>query len=291
MSDEVIAYEGVDPIHSISSGRKTLNDLDGKEWIQFTKSFWFQKGLGREHKDTSIEVQHPAPFSYQDIMKLIQIFTKPKMVILDPFCGIASTLKAAALLDRDSIGIEISPKWVKLGKERLEIELPDDIHERNITKIIRGDCLKRLQNFDNESIDFIVTSPPYWNILTKAGDHKVRTERINKGLATKYSKSKSDFGNINEYSEYLSKLKDVGDHCYRILKDERYLAIIVSDFYHKSKYYPFHMDCTQQLESSGLTLRGITILLQNNKRLFPYGYPHTYIQNIHHQYILILQKR
>ena len=291
MTDELLCCKEENQIISISSDRMKLNALDGKEWIQLSKSFWFQKGLGRTHDDAKIEIEHPAPFSYQDIMKLIQIFTKPKMIVLDPFCGIASTLKAAALSDRDSIGIEISPKWVMLGKTRLQNELPEDIKARNLTKIIRGDCLKRLQKIDDESIDFIVTSPPYWNILSKAGDHKVRSERINKGLATKYSKSISDFGNIQDYSEYLSKLKDVGDHCYRVLKDEKYFAIIVSDFYHKSKYYPFHMDCSSQLTESGFALRGITILLQNNKRLFPYGYPHTYIQNIHHQYILIFQKR
>jgi len=272
------------------SDKNKLNSLTGREWIQLTKSFWFQKGLGKDHSDTKIEMEHPAPFSYQDIEKLINLFTKPKMVVLDPFCGIASTLKAAALTDRDSIGIEISPKWVKLGKARLESELPNEIKERNHTKIIRGDCLKRLLKIEDESIDFIVTSPPYWKILSKAGDHKVRSERIEKGLATKYSKSSSDFGNISDYSEYLAKLKEVGDHCFRVLKDDKYFAIIVSDFYHKSQYYAFHVDCTKEISNSGFTHRGTTILLQNQKKLFPYGYPYSYIQNIHHQYILIFQK-
>ena len=91
------------------SEKNKLNSLTGKEWIQLTKSFWFQKGLGKNHCDTKFELEHPAPFSYQDIEKLILMFTKPNMVVLDPFCGIASTLKAAAICNRNAIGIEISP--------------------------------------------------------------------------------------------------------------------------------------------------------------------------------------
>ena len=46
--------------------RNTLNDLTGKEWLPETKSYFYQKGLGAEHKDAQIERQHPAPFSFQD---------------------------------------------------------------------------------------------------------------------------------------------------------------------------------------------------------------------------------
>ena len=272
------------------SEKNKLNSLTGKEWIQLTKSFWFQKGLGKNHCDTKFELEHPAPFSYQDIEKLILMFTKPNMVVLDPFCGIASTLKAAAICNRNAIGIEISPKWVQLGKERLKNELSSECQERNNLRIIRGDCLQRIKKIKDESIDYIVTSPPYWKILSKMGDHKVKSERIEKGLATKYSNSPSDFGNINDYDEYLLKLNQVSQECYRVLKEEKYFSLIVSDFYHKSQYFPFHLDCINLVSKTGFIQRGTIILLQNNKRLFPYGYPYSGIQNIHHQYILIFQK-
>ncbi len=31
-------------------------------------------------------------------------------------------------------------------------------------KIYQGDCLDILNTFPNESIDSVVTSPPYWNL-------------------------------------------------------------------------------------------------------------------------------
>ena len=271
--------------------RNLLNNLTGKEWIQLSKSYWFQKGLGRDHGATEIEREHPAPFSFQDIEKLIKMFTKPGMLILDPFCGVASTLKAAALCERNAIGIEISSKWVKLGKERLMKEIPQEKREKSKLRIIKGDCLKRLPKLSDESIDFIVSSPPYWGILSKNPDHKIRTERVEKGLATKYSQSPSDLGNISNYSDFLLKLGDVAGECLRVLKKKKYMALIVGDFYHESKFYPFHIHATKVFEGKGFSLRGITILAQNSKKLFPYGYPFSFVQNIHHQYIITFQKQ
>jgi DNA modification methylase len=269
--------------------RNKLNNLSGKEWIQLSKSFWYQKGLGNSNEYTEIEKLHPAPFSYQDIIKLINLFTKPEMVVLDPFCGVASTLKAAGFSGRNAIGIEISSKWAKLGKERLEKEIPDSLRDKVKLKIIRDDCLKRLPKIKSDSIDFIVTSPPYWGILNKNPDYKQR-QRVDKGLSTKYSKSDNDLGNVKDYETFLFKINDMSSECYRILKNGKYFALIVGDFYHKSKFYPFHIDTINLFQNQGFTLRGVTILAQNNKMLFPYGYPHAFIQNIHHQYIEIFQK-
>ncbi len=41
-------------------------------------------------------------------------------LVLDPFMGIGTTLSVAQELGRDSIGIEISPKYVKMAKKKIE---------------------------------------------------------------------------------------------------------------------------------------------------------------------------
>ena len=66
--------ESIDLSENITNAidpRNKLNNLSGKEWIQLSKSFWYQKGLGYTNEYTEIEKLHPAPFSYQDIIKLI----------------------------------------------------------------------------------------------------------------------------------------------------------------------------------------------------------------------------
>lgn len=269
--------------------RNTLNDLSGREWIRETTSVWVQRGLGAGHEEAKLERQHPAPFSFQDVGRLIQFFTKHGMTVLDPFCGVASTMKACALNGRNGIGIELSPHWADLGRERLVKEVPPDLQGTTDQRIIVGDSREKLDEIADESVDFIVTSPPYWNILSKI-DHKTR-ERVKEGLATTYSTVQGDLGNIPDYNAFLDQLVSVFTKAVRVLRTSRYMCVIVSDFRHKSRLYSFHSDLLTRVEPLGLCLKGITILYQSQKSVFPYGYPSAYVPNIHHQYILILQKR
>lgn len=265
-----------------------LNDLTASEWIQETISVFVQKGLGAGHEDTKIERQHPAPYSYQDVGRLIRFFTKKDGFVLDPFCGVGSTLKACAVDNRNGVGIEIVKKYVDLTKERLSKEVSKESKKQ---ETIRGDAIKAIKKFDDNKFDFIVTSPPYWSILNKKADHKVKQERIANQLDTKYSNLKADLGNIESYEDFLNILSDFFNNCSRILKPKKYLSIIVSDFRHKDRFYTFHSDLAKKLEEGNYTLKGITVLYQRHKKIFPYGYPYSYVPNIHHQYILILQNK
>lgn len=266
--------------------KNALNDLTGKDWIQATKSVWMQRGLGREHPDTEIERQHPAPFSFTDVSRLILFFTKKNERVLDPFCGVASTLKAAAVTGRKGVGIELVEQWVELGRQRLTHEVEDASRQQ----IICGDARDVMKTFRDESCDFIVTSPPYWGILNKRADHKVRNERVKNGLATRYSEDPRDLANIPSYKDFINELVKVFAECRRVLRRGRYMCVVVSDFRHGAKFVPYHSDLIAALSPMGWELKGITILAQNHKKLYPYGYPYAFVSNIHHQYILVFQK-
>lgn len=75
-----------------SDPRNNLNNLSASEWIPETVSVWIQKGLGAGHPDAQIERQHPAPFSFTDVARLVRFFTKAGETVLDPFVGVGSTL-------------------------------------------------------------------------------------------------------------------------------------------------------------------------------------------------------
>lgn len=212
------------------------------------------------------------------------------MTVLDPFCGVGSTLKAAALLERNGIGIELTEKWVELSEERLRKEVPPEIRSKTSQKIIHGDSRVEITKLESNSVQFIVTSPPYWGILTKKPDHKVKKDRVANGLEVKYSDDVNDLGNIHDYSEFLHELKDVIVKSKRVLEPGRYFSIVVSDFRNKSEFVPYHKDVINLFSESGYKIEGITVLTQNHKSLFPYGYPYAFVQNIHHQYILTFRR-
>jgi DNA modification methylase len=275
--------------------RNSLNDLTGKEWLPETKSFFFQKGLGARHPHAQIERLHPAPYSFQDIARLILFFTKTGNSVLDPFGGVGSTAKACALNGRISTSIELSSEWHKLSIKRLETEVGEGTSKEHT--FINADCIPTLKTFEDGTFDFMVTSPPYWAILNKKADHKVKKGRVEQNLATNYSDESNDLGNIKQYDDFLDTLvNDVFKECGRVIKEKKYMCIVVSDFRNKSEFISFHSDLIQRLShidvGSGfeLTLQGVKVLSQNHKSLLPYGYPFAYVENIHHQYILIFRK-
>src|SRR5919108_3611916 len=266
--------------------KNTLNELTGKEWIQETVSVWFQRGLGKDHPHTSYEKQHPAPFPYLMVERLLRFFTRKGDIVLDPFSGVGSTLKACALQGRVGIGIELVDKWVQLSRQRLARETADHSHQ----EVIKGDSREVLKRFGNETFDFIVTSPPYWQILNKPADYRVREERLEQNLDTRYSYDTNDLANIPDYHEFISELKNVWTECERVLRTGKYISVVIGDFRHKSRYVAYHSDITRSMEEVGLTLKGIIIFVQNAKKLYPYGYPYEFVPNIHHQYIMIFKK-
>lgn len=286
--------EIIDGTNGKQHKRNLLNELSGAEWIQETKSFFFQKGLGANHPHAAIEREHPAPFSYQDIQRLVAFFTKAGQLVLDPFSGVGSTAKACCLIGRRSVNIELSRRWHNLARKRMETEV--DIDARLNQEFICRDVRQQLPRFQNNTFDFIVTSPPYWSILNKKPDHKAM-ERVRKDLAVNYSKNTLDLGNISDYDEFTEELVRVFIECGRVLKQKQYMAIVVSDFRNKNRLYALHSDLIQRIQgvevqpNHQLALQGVKALLQNHKGLKPYGYPFAYVENIHHQYILIFQKQ
>lgn len=273
---------------SLVDPRNILNELPAKKWIVETISVWVQKGLGAKHPDTKIERQHPAPFSFTDVSRLVCFFSKQGQTVLDPFVGVGSTLKACALENRNGIGFELNPRYAELAAQRLQQEVRSSSASESKQKIVTGDSRTLIEELDENTIDFVVTSPPYWNILHKK-DHKAKQERIANGLDTQYSNHALDLGNIDDYESFLHELSAILGGCGRVLKPQKYMAIIVSDFRDKSKYVMFHSHLAEALAPYQLELRGIKILHQKQKRVFPYGYPYAYVPNIHHQYVLILQ--
>ena len=62
---------------------------------------------------------HPTEKSVDTLRPIIEAFTKPGDVVLDPFAGSGSSLVTAALLGRDYLGIELEQKYCDVARGRL----------------------------------------------------------------------------------------------------------------------------------------------------------------------------
>ena len=288
--------------------KNRLNDLTGREWLPLTRSA-FVDGVTRPFEELDwdkvlgelqgsivvmskatprdhLKKQHPATFSEEDARRLVRMFTQEGQSVLDPFIGTGSAAIACVMEKRACTGFDIYEQWVQLAKERIR-KVKD--YSPHPIQIEAKDSLIAVKQMDVESQDFILTSPPYWGILQKK-DHKVIRERSNDGLATDYGDNESDLGRIDSYDDFMDVLTEHFREWVRVLKHRAYTAVLVSDFRHESRYYPFHAHIGERLEEVGMTLQGMVIIVQDSKRLYPYGYPTTYVPNICNQFVVIARK-
>lgn len=80
-------------------------------------------GMWRHNIARSSSDRHPTEKPASLMKALILDFTNPGDVILDPFCGSGSMLRAAKDLGRRAIGIERDPHWVEVAINRMAQEV------------------------------------------------------------------------------------------------------------------------------------------------------------------------
>ncbi len=264
-----------------------LNELTGKEWIKFSKS-WFIHRPPRRKED---EILHPAKFPESLIEEFISFFTKKGEWVLDPFMGTGSTLIAAGNLNRNSVGIELSKDFCDTALRRIKRNkfsaqaIPICGSSENLHELLRV-FIK-----DDILFDYVITSPPYWNQLDRNSlRQKARKE---KGLSTKYSENKNDLGNIKNYKLFIQKQAEIFDKVFEVTKPNGYLTIIINNVYFEGRLYPLAFDTAISLTERGdksWVLKDEKLWLQDDKPLVALGINNAWVANRHHQYCLIFRK-
>ncbi|MEM0143078.1 MAG: DNA methyltransferase [Candidatus Parvarchaeum sp.] len=264
-----------------------LNNLTSKQWLKFQKS-WFILNPKPREKGVLL---HPAKFPEELAKQFIEFFTKKGETVLDPMVGTGSTLVACAETGRNGIGIELLDKYAKIADSRISkiakqnILETDNIHVN--LKIIRGDA-RDIDRMNLGKIDYCITSPPYWDMLTESGFETQEARKI-KGLDTKYSDNEKDVGNIHDYNKFLDELVEIYKKVFDVLKTEGYLTVIVKNVKKGKKLYPLAWDLGKRLDEF-FELKDEKIWCQDDIRLAPYGYGNSWVSNTVHHYCLNFKK-
>jgi DNA modification methylase len=267
--------------------RNKLNDLTGKEWLKSTKSFF----LSTKCVDDKPAFNHPAPFLIKDIERMISLFTKEKMTILDPFMGSGTTGLASYNLNRKSIGIDLSKKYKQLAFKRFKQK---GIVKSKDFKYIVGDSLKEIPKLN--AVDYIITSPPYHNILKNNSkglrkDSSIKGYRSGSRIGVEYySDKENDLGNQKSYNDFLLLFQKIMEQAFNKLRSNKYCSIVISDFTVEKKEICVQADVIKLLCDIGFEFVGTIILLQDNKPLYPFGYPYSFKINHMHQNIINFKK-
>lgn len=264
-----------------------LNELSGVEWAKHSKSI-------ETYPDTRTQNQkeHGACFPKSLARHQIEIYTKAGDVVLDPFMGVGTTMLAAHELSRRSLGIELNPRFAQMCR--------DEIADKGIqATIFEDDANNMCMHIPDNSVDFILTSPPYANLLkTIKGDFAYKWREHSEIDPIKnpapYSSNERDIGNM-EYNDGILALASIMEKCFAVQKENSYAVWVVKDFRdlkRKIPYINFHGDVIRCAENAGYTLWDVRIYDQTNFRpLVCLGYPsRNYYLNIGHSYMLVFKK-
>jgi DNA modification methylase len=228
--------------------RNRLNNLDSKTWLRFQKS-WFIHNPPPRRKDV---LRHPAKFPETLAQEFIEFFTRRGELIFDPMAGTASALVAALRAGRHSFGIELNPEYARLGQAALaaERETLGDAADGLSALLVQGDAadapgLHRQHGLP--PIDYVLTSPPYWDMLRARGAQTQRNRRQSPELDVYYSDDPADLGNIDSYDDFLERLVAIYTALQPHLRPKAYLTIIVKNVKKGGKLYPLAWDLARLL--------------------------------------------
>jgi DNA modification methylase len=263
-----------------------LNDLSGKEWLKFQKS-WFIHNPPPRKKNV---LQHPAKYPETMVQEFIEFFTKKGMNVLDPMVGTGSTLIACIRSGRNGYGIELNAKYAEIAQKEVNQEAAQlKLFSTNpIIKVITGDA-NNVKEFDIPPIDYCITSPPYWDMLRMRGADTQKERRKSENLDVFYSDDTHDLGNIEDYEQFVGTLINIYRKVYDVLRNKAYITIIVKNIKKKGKLYPLAWDLGKEM-GKFFTLKDEKIWCQDNQSLAPFGLGNAWVSNTFHHYCLNFRK-
>lgn len=279
----------LDPLDFTVTGRRQrANDLDGKTWTRYSLSVWSDIRKTREE----IALGHPALFPQELVFRLLAIFLSGTgKTVLDPFAGSGSTVVAAARSGHRGIGLELSAEFVAMAKRRLSELYAAAEPVLGVGEIWEADAHRLLEYVRPDSVDLVITSPPYWDVLSqrRSADHKPIQDYPH---PLPPARDDRDLSQVKEYDQFLDKLQTIFADVRTVLRPGAHCVVVVMDLRKGGRFYPFHSDLARHLQEAGLTFEDLVIWdrRQEYNRLRPLGYPWVFRVNKVHEYILIFRR-
>lgn len=116
----------------------------------------------RKNKYVPESTAHPAKMLPEVVRHAVTHYTKPGELVLDPMCGIGTTLVEAVRLGRRALGVEYEPHWVNVAWANLDLARDQGIDHD--ARVVHGDARQLIALLAPEYVGqaaLVVTSPPY----------------------------------------------------------------------------------------------------------------------------------
>ena len=189
-------------------------------------------------------------------------------MVLDPFVGGGTTAVEAKLTNRNFIGFDINPAAVERSRQKCEFEF-DTTASSNID-VADARELPLAAN----SIDLICTHPPYADIIH-------------------YSEDIEGDLSLLPIKDFLFEMGKVAEEFHRVLKKDKFCAILMGDMRHKGMVQPLAFETMRVFELAGFKTKEIIIKEQHNCKATGYWKTNSIKFNfllLAHEYLFVFKK-
>ena len=181
-------------------------------------------------------------FAPQIARNIIEMYSEKGDSILDPMVGSGTTLIEAKLLARNALGMDINPEAIELTKSALRFKH----HPQSQQEVKVGDA-RDLSFLKEGSFDLVLTHPPYMNII-RYSDGKIE----------------GDLSNIASLPKFCDEIEKIAGELFRVLKPDKYCAILVGDTRKGRHYVPLAFRVMQRFLKVGFVLKEDIIKVQHH---------------------------
>ena len=182
-------------------------------------------------------------WSPEVVRNLILRYSNTWDFLFDPMIWGWTTAIECKLLDRNLFAYDINPNSIELTKQLLNFNSDFD----SKIEIKYSDAREKHIDLKDESIDFVLTHPPYVDII-KYSDWKIM----------------QDLSNIHDLDKFCDEIEKVAKECFRVLKSWKYCAILIWDTRRNKLYQPLAFKVMERFLKVWFVLKEDIIKQQHN---------------------------
>jgi DNA modification methylase len=186
--------------------------------------------------------EHPAVFNDMLVQRCLELYTKEGDLVIDPMSGTGTTAWVAKRMKRHSICFDIVQKYIDIGKRTVvsQRSISPELEKYNPEFRL---CDARKLGLEDNSTDFIIFSPPYWDLYV-------------------YEDLPNQIGTIEKREDFDNAMFEVFKQCYRVLKQEKFCVCVISDI-RKTQLIDLHNDISIVAKKAGFVLWDIVVNKRN----------------------------
>ncbi len=181
-------------------------------------------------------------FAPQIARNIIEMYSQRGDTVLDPMVGGGTTLVECKILCRNGIGLDINPQAIEITKEALKFN-----HQPPSKQVVKTGNARDLSFIEDNSIDLVVTHPPYMNII-KYSDGQVD----------------GDLSNISSMPKFCDEIEQIAKELYRVLMHNKFCAILIGDTRRSRHFVPLAYNVMQRFLNVGFILKEDIVKVQHN---------------------------